>query len=75
MFGHGFEQNPSEALKLYLLAAEQGTPESFSLVAYCYYYGVGCEVDTSKAYEILMTGIEKGDEDAIQEMKILFPED
>lgn len=75
MFGHGVEQNLTEAFQSYSLAAEQRTPGSFVPLAHCYYYGIGCKANTSKAYEILMIGIEEGDEYAIQEIKELFPED
>ena len=53
---HGFEQDFSEAVRYYQMAAEHGSRQAQENLGYCYYYGRDMEKDYEKAFHYYALG-------------------
>ena len=54
------EKNPSEAVKLYTQAVEQGHATAMNNLADCYHFGLGVDKDLPKAVKLYTQAAEKG---------------
>jgi TPR repeat protein len=64
------EKKMEEAFRYFALAADQGYTDAENTLGYCYTYGEGTEVDLGKARYWYERAAAKGDEKAIQNLRI-----
>ena len=53
-YGRGALPDKNRAFELFSEAYRLGVPEPAGLLARCYLYGIGCEVDKTKAYQLAL---------------------
>ncbi|MDR1382910.1 MAG: hypothetical protein LBJ67_03540 [Planctomycetaceae bacterium] len=71
-YGYGVSENPTEAIKWYRKAAEQGFAPACCNLGNCYYQGIGSDKNIVEAVEWFRQAAEKGDVSAQYNLAILY---
>ena len=69
--GIGVVKNLKEAVRLYILAAEQGYDHAQTHLGYMYRNGIGVEKDESKSAHYYLLGAEQGHTESIYQVLYL----
>ena len=70
-YGHGVQQNYTEAIKLFKISASDGYAVAQYTLGLCYENGIELVQDSKEAYKWYRLATERGNKEAYEKMKFL----